>query len=269
MSQIHQCRILDISQLNEWYCLLKIAAPQIAEQALPGQFVNVKIAQQMSDDPLLNRPFSLHQVDRHAGVIQLLIKVVGRGTQLLSQRSEDTIEMIGPLGQGFRVQNSGNALLVAGGIGLAPLKELANQLAKAGVQLRLLLGLTEEKDLVLASLVKELSPEIVITHPEKSSYPKGLVTDLVKKAITETDYDQIYACGPKPMLQVLQIVLGQRLKDAQFSLEEQMGCGVGLCFSCVSKIKVNQKNSREKTADWSYERICSCGPVFFADEVIF
>lgn len=262
MTQIHQCQILEIIQLSERYCQLIISAPEIAQSAQAGQFVNLRIGSETTDDPLLNRPFSIYQIDQKAGIIELLIKVVGRGTEILAKRSSGRIEIIGPLGQGFKVQTTGSALLVAGGIGLAPLKELANRLLKIGIQQKLLLGLTEEKDLVLASLVKELVPEIIIVQPGKTSYPPGLVTQLVEEVIAKNDYDQIYACGPRPMLHALQQVLGQRAKDAQFSLEEQMGCGVGLCFSCVTKVV-------EKETDWRYQRMCTCGPVFFGDEVIF
>ena len=262
MNQIHQCQILENIHLSERYCQLIIAAPEIAQFAQAGQFVNLSVGQQISDDPLLNRPFSIYQVDQKAGVIELLFKVVGRGTEFLAKRSSGTIEIIGPLGRGFSVPTTGSALLVAGGIGLAPLKELANQLLKTGLELKLLLGLTEEQDLILASLVKELDPEIIIVKPDKTSYPQGLITDLVKEVLRKNDYDHFYACGPKPMLYALQKLLGQRAKDAQFSLEEQMGCGVGLCFSCVTKVVENK-------TDWRYERICTCGPVFDGDEVIF
>lgn len=281
MSKMYKCQITESKRLNERYCHITLVGPEIAAQARPGQFINLQIGvDSSSNDPLLKRPFSIHRVNQNLGTVELLIKVVGRGTKQLADlvlnnlasnnlvssnfpTKKMELEVIGPLGRGFSLQKSGTALLIAGGIGVAPLKELASSLAGQGVDVTILLGVSDVEDLVLVESVKEFSPEVIVVNPADTGFRQGLITELVQEQLNKNDYDQIYACGPKAMLVILQKLLGEKNSLAQFSLEENMGCGVGLCYSCVCKTKVNSDSDL-----WKYERICTCGPVFKGDEVI-
>ncbi len=265
MSQICRSQIIEVLHLNDRYSCLQIYAPQIAETAQAGQFVNLQVGEDGSIDPLLKRPFSIHRIDRELGMIYLLIKVVGVGTEKLQKmKAGQGLEMIGPLGHGFRLQNTGKALLVAGGIGIAPLYELAVQLSESGVEVTVLLGVTDQKDLILSTVMEEYDPQIIMVNPGVSSQRKGLVTELAAECLSSKEYDQIYVCGPEPMLKALHQQLGSNLINSQFSLEERMGCGVGLCFSCVCKVKQD-----DGTGEWKHERVCTCGPVFMGNEVVF
>lgn len=276
MTRIHKSFIREVRQLNDRYCHVSIVCPELAAEAKPGQFVNIQVGETGTFYPLLKRPFGIYRVNDEAGEVELLIKVVGSGTKMLwdlgsremeviGQRRE--LDVIGPLGEGFRLQERGNALLVGGGIGVAPLYELAVRLRKDGVKVRLLLGLTDETDLVLAREISDLRPETILVRPGASGFRQGLVTGLVREHRLE-EYDQIYVCGPEPMLAAVQGLLDGQLSKSQFSMEEKMGCGVGLCFSCTCKVK-READPAAGQDGWNYERVCTRGPVFRGDEVIF
>lgn len=277
MAQIHRGMIREVRQLNDRYCHVSMICSALAKEVEPGQFVNLQIGEDHALYPLLKRPFSVYRVNTEIGEVELLIKVVGTGTKMLWQWGShewDTVstrrevEVIGPLGQGFRMQEQGRALLVGGGIGVAPLRELAIRLQKRGVEVKLLLGLTDQKDLVLAQEMADLAPRVILVYPGDTDYRQGLVTSLVSEHVEEGRYEQIYVCGPEPMLAAMQSLLSDRLQICQFSMEEKMGCGIGLCFSCTCKVK-RDPDLLVSPDDWNYERVCTRGPVFRGDEVIF
>ncbi|MCK4259126.1 MAG: dihydroorotate dehydrogenase electron transfer subunit [Halanaerobiales bacterium] len=264
MSQIHSGLVVSKQKLNDRYCLLGIQSPDLANEARSGQFVNVEVPSG-GHDPLLKRPFGIHKVDHNEGIIYILFKIVGTGTEILSSLEPGVnLEVIGPLGNGFTLTEKQSVLLVGGGIGIAPLYELAVKLSELGNKVKLVLGLTDEKDLILGDIVKDFDSELIMVHGDKTGVRNGLVTELVEEAFINEEFDQIYVCGPNAMMAALKKMLGDKNKIAQFSLEERMGCGVGLCFSCTCKVK-----DEDATDGWKNERVCTCGPVFMADEVIF
>lgn len=278
MITIATCPVVNRQQLNKRYCLIGLAAPEIAKVVQAGQFINVSVSAG-SHDPLLKRPFSVHRVDRESGVIYILFKLVGRGTQILQTLQVGaSVQIMGPLGNGFTLRAEEDVILVGGGIGAAPLCELAQRLVAMGSRVTLLLGLTDVQDLVLAEVLKEFAPKVILlrrgelVHAQQagadgsdceSSPEQGLVTDLLARELQNWHYTQMYACGPKPMLAAVQKMLGERNELAQLLLEEKMGCGIGLCFSCTCKVK-----DKTRAAQWSNEQICTRGPVFFGTEVM-
>jgi dihydroorotate dehydrogenase electron transfer subunit len=225
-----------------------LEAPYIASQAQPGQFVMVRCG----EDTLLRRPFSVHQADGKR--IALLFNVVGRGTQWLSQQqADDSLDLLGLLGNGFSIHpDSKNLLLVAGGIGVAPLVFLAQKASKAGCSVTLLLGAQTKSQLYPQNL---LPPEVkLITATEDGTAGKrGLVTDLLPDFTAWAD--QVFACGPLPMYQAMVQMPQLRHKPAQISLEVRMGCGLGVCYGCTVKTKSGLK------------QVCKDGPVFELEEV--
>lgn len=260
MSMIRNCPIRKKENLNDKYCLLGIYSPEMVEQAEAGQFVNLEIPG--GNDPLLKRPISIHKVDREEGLLYVLFKIIGKGTKILSQLDlGDEIQVLGPLGTGFTLVEGQDVLLIGGGIGSAPLHQLAEDLKKQGNRLTVLLGLTNEEDLVLAESLHTFDPKWILMNGNGQER-QGLVTELIEELPTD-QFSQIYTCGPHPMLEALQKMFSNRLADIQFSMEEKMGCGIGLCFSCTCKVKDEQR-----TDGWSNERICTRGPVFRGDEVI-
>ena len=227
-------------------------APQISEASCPGQFIMVRCG----EHTVLRRPLSVHRIqnDRMA----LLFQVRGKGTEWLSkQKSGDNLDIFGPMGKGFTVsRQSRNIMLVAGGIGIAPLYYLAETTIKKGCVVTLLIGAATSKQLYP---VNQLSTgvKIVLATDDGSAGQKGMVTDLIPRHVSSSD--QVFACGPLPMLKYMSEnmkKLGLPDKKVQISLEMRMGCGVGVCYGCTMRTKSGLKQA------------CKDGPVFDLDEII-
>ncbi|MCL4464615.1 MAG: dihydroorotate dehydrogenase electron transfer subunit [Chloroflexi bacterium] len=242
--------------------LLRLRAPALARAARAGQFVHVRCGD--SHDPLLRRPISLHRVgvagaDRgglQPDEVALLLQVVGRGSAWLAQRRlGDELDVLGPLGRGFRPEpKAGHLLLVGGGLGVAPLVMLADEAVRAGLAVTLAMGTRTAAGVFPARLLPE-EVEYAVATEDGSLGQKGLVTDLLPALLPWSD--QVFACGPWPMLRALRRLLQLTpAKRAQVSLEERMGCGVGVCYGCV----VETRHGRR--------RVCHDGPVFNLDDVV-
>lgn len=245
------------------YCALK--APQIAHNAHPGQFVNIKLTDTF--EPLLRRPFSIHRVK--GSNIEILYEVVGKGTEILSQKKTgEYLDAIGPLGNGFNYKSEARSkergVLVGGGMGVAPLLFLAEKLAEQ--KTIILIGAKTKNQLLCEMEFKQLGYEVKISTDDGSKGFKGRVTDLLKCLLSTIpacrrgrDYrlSTIYACGPKPMLKEINTLSKKYNVPAQISLEEHMACGIGACLGCVVKTSEG------------FKRVCKEGPVFNADEIIW
>lgn len=228
---------------------LWLEAPRIAQTAKPGQFVMVRCGE--NDEHPLRRPLSIHQ--REGDKIALLFNVVGEGTQWLSQRkSGDKLDLLGPLGNGFSISpDSNKLLLVAGGIGIAPLYFLAEEAAKQGLSVTLLYGASSA-----AQLYPHLPDVKIITATEDGSAgTKGMITDYLPDFIK--DFDQLFACGPLAMYQTMAKMSELKSKSAQISLEVRMGCGLGVCYGCTVKTKNGLK------------QVCQDGPIFELNDILW
>ena len=243
--------VLSNTEVMPGVYLLWLEASQIAGFARPGQFLMVRCGK--GHDPLLRRPLSIHRLAGEK--LALLFAVVGRGTQWLSQRREgDAIDIVGPLGNGFTIsQRARNLLLVAGGIGIAPLVALAEEAIAASHRVTLLLGGETSTQIYPTSL---LPPQVklVTSTIDGSSGRKGMVTELLPDFTNLAD--QIFACGPLPMYQTLGAMSHTR-KPIQVSLEARMGCGLGACFGCAIRTKRGIK------------LVCRDGPIFELRDVIW
>lgn len=244
-------------QGSEEYYLMTLAAPELAKACLPGQFLHVAVGD--SHDPLLRRPISICEADRQQGLVKLLYKVQGRGTALLAKMTAGSkLDVIGPIGNGFKlVDKHAKALLVGGGIGAAPLYLLAQALVARGVAVEVLLGARSAKDLLLMAEFKALGANLSVTTDDGSRGDQGLVTDLLPPLLPQAS--QAYACGPLAMMQAVTTVAAKHKVPIEVSLEERMGCGIGACLACVCRIKVKQTSA--------YKRVCVDGPVFDGREV--
>jgi dihydroorotate dehydrogenase electron transfer subunit len=256
MNQLKAPVVASIEILADTY-LMWLKAPAIAREAKPGQFV-------MADcggDTFLPRPFSVHRVD--GGQLALLFSVIGKGTGRLSQAKKgDTVSLYGPLGNGFSVDDkSKNLLLVAGGMGIAPLYFLAENAASLGKKVTLITGARSRDCLLPVSLPqkyyeKGLPPagvNVVAATDDGSEGFKGLATQLIPHYLQNAD--QVYACGPAAMYKSMAKMPELKGKDVQLSLEIMMGCGVGVCYGCTIKTKKGLK------------QVCKDGPVFQMGEV--
>lgn len=229
------------------------------EPAEPGQFVMVQVAG--PGKILLRRPFSVSALIRSQGAlvgIELLYKVVGAGTDLLSRYGRnETLDVLGPLGKGFDCQAfSGRNYLAAGGIGVAPIRFLAQHLSHMGKNLdqcRVFLGGRTRQDLLCREEFQRLGIEVVLTTDDGSAGDQCLVTHPLELALLQNRPEGIYACGPGPMLGCVAGIAEKYEVPCQVSIETMMACGMGACLGCA----VESGRDSDK-----YLHACLDGPVF-------
>jgi dihydroorotate dehydrogenase electron transfer subunit len=257
VKQIKATILSIIEAIPETY-LIWLEAPEIAREAKPGQFVMVPCG----DDTFLPRPFSINRVD--GGQMAILFKAVGKGTKWLSQQKKgQTLDIFGPLGNGFTINpDSQNLLLVGGGIGTAPLCFLADYAMEGGKKVTVIQGARSADCLIPISSPQRLfnggaypaSLFVVNTTEDGSEGFKGLATALIKHYVN--NIHQVFACGPAPMYRTMAQMPELKGKDVQLSLEIMMGCGTGVCYGCTIKTKNGLK------------QVCKDGPVFGMGEII-
>ena len=235
-------------------CHLKVESPEMSSSAFPGQYVMLTCDR--GAQRLLRRPISIHRIS--GGVLELLYAVVGAGTEWLSQRQAgEKLDILGPLGTGFQIQPaSKNLLLVAGGIGAAPLVYLAEQGLKTGKNVTLLAGARSANQLIPSSMLPA-KVAVKIATEDGSAGTKGFVTALLPDYVKPAD--QVFICGPLPMFKAIAANYAGFFtgKSVQVSLEVRMGCGLGFCYACT--IKTTQ----------GLKQVCKDGPVFEMNDVLW
>jgi dihydroorotate dehydrogenase electron transfer subunit len=246
-------RILENSRIATGMYLMRLNAPDITARAKPGQFVMV----QCGDDTILRRPLSVHLID--GTELALLYALRGKGTAWLSQQKiGETINIFGTMGNGFTLDSQAKQLvLVAGGIGIAPLFYLAQTAVRRKKTAILLMGAATAKQLYPPGLLPP-GIEVTIATDDGSSGHAGLVTDLLPDHAVAGG--QIVACGPLPMYRFMapnQKRLGIAHRPVQVSMEMRMGCGVGICYGCTIRTKSGLKQA------------CKDGPVFNLDDIVW
>ena len=254
MSQVKQiAKVVSQEQLLADVYSMWIDTEEIAGQAKPGQFISIYTK---DGAKLLPRPISICEVDRAAGKLRIVYRVVGAGTEeLAGYQAGDAISIMGPLGNGFPEAEAGKrAFLIGGGIGIPPMLELAKQL-KCSKQM--ILGYRDQ-----LFLNQEFEPygDVYLATEDGSAGTKGNVLDVIREQGLEADV--IMACGPTPMLRAIKAYAMEHGIDCYLSLEEKMACGVGACLACVCQSKDVDSHSHVHN-----KRICKDGPVFRAEEV--
>jgi dihydroorotate dehydrogenase electron transfer subunit len=264
--------ILSNRKIKGGYYKIAIDSKAICQNALPGQFLMLKAGQ--DQEVLLRRPLSVHRVE--GGKLELLYEALGRGTQILSRRKPgESLDLLGPLGNGFDCRLPLTAgrrpILVAGGMGVAPLVFLAEKLSRikaqnskpspAGAADRtlVLIGARTREQILCEKEFKKLGCDVKIATDDGSAGFQGRVTELLEESLSTIDYrlSVIYGCGPRLMLKEVCRISCLRRIPAQVSLEAHMACGIGACLGCV----VSTKDG--------YKRVCKEGPVFNADNLIY
>ena len=261
MSYQIKSKILSNKRLGRECYLMEFEAAPIARTAKPGQFIHLRCSDGV--DPLLRRPFSIHKVNRRT--IYILYQLVGRGTELLAgKKAGEYLDIVGPLGNGFSYSRSkaANPVLVAGGMGVAPLLMLARELIRyqTKVNMLVLIGARTKKLILCEKDFKTLGIKVKISIEGGSYGQQGMVTDLLESVLSAGRYPLptvIYACGPEKMLKRIAEISRRYDVTAQASLESNMACGVGACLGCA----INTKTG--------YQRVCTEGPVFNLDEIIW
>jgi dihydroorotate dehydrogenase electron transfer subunit len=233
-------------------------------KAVPGQFVMVQVSP--AEKPLLRRPFSISGLIGHGDDvkgIELLIKVVGTGTELLSLlQPGDPLDVIGPLGHGFRLHNGHQRIYLAGGgIGVAPLRFLASELIRQGMpatRMRLFLGGQSKQDLLCRDDFEGHGISVTLTTDDGSEGDQCLITDPLEQAIQDQAPDMVYACGPHGMLACVAGIAERTGAPCQVSIETLMACGLGACLGCAVE--------SAKDPD-TYLHACVHGPVFNVQDI--
>ena len=230
-------------------------ACEAAQAALPGQFCNLYMA---DGAHVLPRPISICQIDKAAGTLTFVYRVVGEGTSWFTTlQVGDTIELMGPLGNGFTDLKYQNPVLVGGGVGVPPMLGLAQALQG---KCTVVLGYRDAQTF-LKSEFEKAGATVVIATDDGSVGTHGTVIDAMKAE--QVTCDVIYSCGPKPMLRALKAYAEEAKIPCYVSMEERMACGVGACLGCVCETTHTDDHSKVHNT-----RICKDGPVFLAEEVV-
>jgi dihydroorotate dehydrogenase electron transfer subunit len=260
---------------------IRLAAPEIARAILPGQFIMLRFP--ATNDPLLGRPFALYDtvIDEHGHPIGLDIVylVVGKVTGLLAEaRPGSELIVWGPLGNRFPLPNAktrhagsvppqGRVTLVAGGIGQTPFLAYGRELLggrgyggaaakRAAADVEMCYGIRSADLAAGVDDFRAAGMEVHLASDDGSIGHRGFVTELVKRCARP---DHLVGCGPEPMLRSLAKLAGQMDVPCHLSLETPMACGIGICFSCVTRVR---------TPDgWDYRRVCTDGPIFDAADL--
>lgn len=232
---------------------LLLDTKDIAANAVPGQFVSVY---SKDGSRLLPRPISI--CEANGNELRLVYRVVGKGTaEFCEYKENDTLDIMGPLGNGYELKGE-CPMLLGGGIGIPPMLKLAQEFAKKGIKSTVILGYRDNQ-LFLKDEFDKVADVYVATE-DGSEGTKGNVLDAVRD--NNLCGDIIYSCGPTPMLRAIKAYGEEKDIETYVSLEEKMACGVGACLACVCKTKHVDEHSNVNNA-----RICKDGPVFNAKEV--
>ncbi|MCM8818351.1 MAG: dihydroorotate dehydrogenase electron transfer subunit [Candidatus Omnitrophica bacterium] len=241
------CEVIKNENLNKDHLLLEFEN-NFKEDFYPGNFVHIKI-----EKCFLRRPFSVARFNKKS--IQIIYKVVGKGTEILSQKTKgESIDIIGPLGNSFPIYKNKKICIIGGGTGIAPLIFLSEELKKFNKEIFFFYGSRNRNSIFFSVLPDGI--DYIFSTDDGSFGTKGNIFDIFKKF---NGFEVIYGSGPEELLK--KISKFSKKVPVYLSLENYMACGMGLCYGCVVKI-------REKD-NWEYKRVCKDGPVFRADKIIW
>ncbi len=254
-----EVKVLSNQKVGKSYFLLRMASRKISAFASPGQFVQIKVA--ADNQILLRRPFGIHRVSKNT--FDCLYSLVGAGTRHLCRRQPGSrLDVVGPLGNGFnykQISRKGiRQLIVAGGMGVAPLLFLAQKLKTLQLVNRptVLIGAKTKSQILCVKEFKKFGCSVKVATDDGSRGFKGKVTQLLSQILTGRTSDlRMYACGPRPMLKVISRLSIRYNIPTEISLEEHLACGIGACFGCAL-------NTRD-----GFKRVCKEGPVFPAEVI--
>jgi len=260
-------RITFNNQLGPHHLHMAVRLPVKFPDPIPGQFVMIRPTRNAG--PLLSRPLSIYNYERDQNqvILEFLYRVVGRGTELLSQLTPAAeVNILGPLGRGFRIEKTrSHRILLAGGMGVAPISFLAHYL-KGQVggkhELKICLGAKSCAEIIGIERIKVMQGFLNIATDDGSMGSCGPVTDLLPNITQGCDPRKtiIYACGPMAMLKTLAEQLAPTGIPCQASIEERMACGVGACLGCAVAVKNRRKEIEQKS-------VCKDGPVFNIEDI--
>ena len=257
---------------------IRFVCPELAARTVPGQFVMLRLRR--GDDPLLGRPLAMYEVvldnTGDPWALDVVYLAIGKMTKRLTGlRSGEQIDVWGPLGNGFPAEPVDHLVMVGGGIGQTPFLALGQEAlgrrayGQAGrrpgwvKRATLCYGARSERLLACVEDFRNAGIAVRLATDDGSTGHHGLVTDLIEPLVGESGGScRIVSCGPEPMLKAVAETARRLDVPCQASLETPMACGMGICFSCVTKI-------RDDAGGWDYRRTCIDGPVFDAEKIVF
>ena len=275
----HRVVILENVQLAHDTYRVRLECPEIARQIVPGQFIMMRLSG--VNDPLLGRPLALYDtVLGESGMpaaLDIVYLTLGKMTRRLARRCPgDELDVWGPLGNGFAPQPTAHLILAAGGIGQTPFLALAKEflarkrygdpprIVPPAQRVTLCYGVRTAALLAGVSDFEAIGCDVRVSSDDGSVGHHGFVTDLVGQVLDETRGTErrVVCCGPEPMMEAVADLCRLNEVRCQVSLETPMACGIGICFSCVAKV-------RQPDGEWDYKRTCVEGPVFEAEQIVW
>ena len=258
--QIH-AELIEKIKLKEDIYHFKVSAPEIVKTAKPGNFIEIRVT--TTTVPFLRRPISIYNLEKEKGILEFIFQTKGEGTKLLADKEVgDKIDIIGPLGFGtFKYEQYKNIAVIGGGIGVFPLYELSKSAKKDDKNVNIYLGFRNKDFVLLENEFKNVSDKLVIATDDGSYGENGFAIQFLERDLKEQKPDCIYACGPLPMLRAIRGLAIKENIPCQISLEERMGCGLGVCLGCAVKTAKSTAGNPE------YWHVCKGGPVFQAKDV--
>ena len=253
-------KVISNIKVKPGYFLMGIRCPSIAKKAKPGQFLTIRCGSDSATTPLLRRPFGFHRIS--ASGFEILCEIVGKGTRFLSGlKPGDKVDILGPLGNGFSVRKGDkNFIIVAGGIGVAPLASLAESLTRIKkAEVYAIIGARTKNALLCADHFNDIGIKTMIATDDGSYGKRCFATDILNEflKIKRGFRPTIFACGPEPMLKAITHIAEKRGLECYASLEENIACGVGACLGCAIRTRSG------------YKLVCKDGPVFDIKEIIW
>lgn len=256
------CTVVSNDPVNSDYVHMVLDAPHPATDVVAGQFFHLLCPSTDTDQPFFRRPMSVYWIDRDAGRIEFLYKVQGPGTRgLASLEPGGTLNALGPLGEGFNLDPAWKGIVVVGrGVGLATLAPLARMAGETGVPVTAILSARRPDLLMSVDLFRREGAEVItVTDSDGSSGPATVERHL-RGLIDRGRADAFFTCGSNRLLRLLQWLGQEHGIVGQVAMEQQMACGLGMCFCCVRDFRVDGKIV--------HRRVCWEGPVFDLHEAI-
>lgn len=231
-----------------------VKAPEVVKAAKSGQFVTIT-----AEGFSLRRPISICEINKAEGTMRLVFEVRGKGTEQIAHvNAGDNLDILAPLGNGFRIPDGKRVIVVGGGIGVPPLLDVAKN---TGALCTAILGFRSYEKIILAEDFKAYGSNTIICTDDGSVGVHGVVTQPLAEELKKEEVGAVLACGPEPMLKAIVKLCLEKDIPCQVSMEQRMGCGVGACVGCTCVLDRGGKDY--------YARVCKDGPVFDAKEVKF
>lgn len=254
--------VISNNHISNDYKHLVLRAPSRALDIVPGQFFHLQCPTFEGSISFLRRPMSVYQFSKKEKQIEFLYKLHGKGTRAISNLKKNNIfNIVGPLGKGFVIEEDyKNIVLIARGVGLATLAPLGNLAFEKGINLTVICSARSKEHLMSIDLFNSLSNKVITVTDNDGSSSMVNLELLINNLMSSQSVDAFFTCGSNRILKLLKKVCGLNNIPGQIALEQQMACGIGMCFCCVRPFEIGDKIIQK--------RVCNEGPVFRISEAL-